>query len=71
MLDACAPGHTWKEYPHNFCVMYNGLTFPSLPKYQHIQVGHVKKLAQVLKLEPECANRHFPGLIAPKDEGAK
>lgn len=60
MLDLCAPGHTRTETDHHYCVRFNGLVFPTLPKGAHgksnpgIQRGVLKKMARHLGIL-ECA----------------
>jgi len=61
MLEHCAPGYTRKLMTHNWKVMYNGLTYPSLPLGPHgrrknvaIEIGHVKQMARTLGILP-CA----------------
>ena len=48
MLEKCAPGYTIELKTHNWFVHFNKLTFPSLPKYDAIEAGHVRKLARTL-----------------------
>jgi hypothetical protein len=64
MLDQCAPGYSVEARDHNFCIKYNGNTFPRLPRGEHkkqakgknpqIQKGHVRQMIRQLKLEGEC-----------------
>jgi hypothetical protein len=69
MLVECAKGHTFKELPHNFCVYYGGKTYPSLPRYTQMEVGHVKKMVRHLGLDVECVNRHLGlDMKAPQDQ---
>jgi hypothetical protein len=71
MLDDCAKGHTRSLGDHKWVIRYKGITFPSLPKGQHekrdgeIKFGYVRRLVRALKIELECASRHFPALRAP------
>jgi hypothetical protein len=58
MLNACAPGHTIKEYTHTYCVMYNGKTYPRLPKKRQIDVGHIKKMCRHPGIL-DCAKKHL------------
>ncbi len=68
MLEECAPGHTVKPQTHNYCVRYQGLTFPALPKGRHgakdpeIQMGHVRQMIRQLQLDLDCVTKHFPDL---------
>ena len=66
MLDACAPGYTREKRPHNWCVRYNGKTFPSLPVGEHgrrenpdIQIGVVKQMIRQLGISAECVAKHL------------
>ncbi len=62
MLKECAPGHQVVERTHHYCVYYNSLTFPSLPKGAHgksnpgIQKGVIKKMARFFGIL-DCAQR--------------
>jgi hypothetical protein len=56
MLDECAPGYRIELKTHNFFVYFNNLTYPSLPKYDEVEAGHVKKLARTLGIY-DCAKR--------------
>jgi len=66
MLDACAPGWTRKDGPHHFRVIYQGRTYPGLPKGEHgrrpgraeIQKKHVKDLAEFFGIL-DCARAHL------------
>jgi hypothetical protein len=58
MLDECAKGWTWNLAPHFRRIMANGRTYPSLPKYDEIEVGHVRKMARHLGIE-NCAKQHI------------
>lgn len=58
MLEACAPGHRIELKTHNFFVYHNNLTYPSLPKYQEVESGHVKKMARALGIFA-CAKKFF------------
>jgi hypothetical protein len=58
MLAECAPGCRVELKTHNYFVYYIGLTYPSLPKYDQIEAGHVKKMARALGIY-ECAKKFF------------
>jgi hypothetical protein len=74
MLDQCAPGHTREERKRNFCVRFNGRTYPQLSlgapgsKQPEIRLGNVRQMANQLGLDAACVNRHFPGLLKVKDQ---
>jgi len=66
MLDACAPGHRRSAKIHNWCIQYDGKTFPSLPLGPHgkrenpdIQIGVVKQMVRHLGISWECFNKHI------------
>jgi hypothetical protein len=62
MLAVCAPGFSYKAKPHNVWILYNGRTYRGLPKYQEIDVHHVRKMLRHLAVDMECARRHLPML---------
>jgi hypothetical protein len=68
MLDACAPKHEKKLSAHYWCVMSNGLEYPTLPtgaksdKRKEVQLRKVAKMVQVLGIDPNCAVTHIPQL---------
>jgi hypothetical protein len=45
MLKKCAPGYGIELKTHNYFVYYNRRTYPSLPKYDEVEAGHVTKMA--------------------------
>lgn len=69
MLDACAPGYTKRSSTHKWRVMFNRLTYPSLPLGKHgnrknpeIRVGEVRHMLNHLGVDMDCAHKHLPGL---------
>lgn len=46
MLDKCAPGYTIRLANHSHVVTYNGRVYPSIPKFDNIEVGHIRKMAR-------------------------
>jgi hypothetical protein len=72
MLDRCAPGYSCEEREHNFCIRYNGKTYPRLPRGEHkkqgkgkspqIEIGHIKQMARQLGLKGECCGAFIPQL---------
>lgn len=56
MLDACAPGHRVSLKTHNRQILWNKRTYPTFPKYDEVEIGHVKKMARYLGIL-ECAKR--------------
>ena len=63
MLENCAPGHTIRNTTHFLKVQYKGKTFPALPSYNNIELGHIRKMVRTLEINKECANKHIPGLF--------
>jgi hypothetical protein len=68
MLDQCARGWKKKERPHNWAVLFDGRTFPNLPRGRHgarhnppIQIGHVRQMVRFFGIEP-CAREQIPAL---------
>ena len=68
MLEACAPGFSVQERPHNWCVFYKDQTYPSLPKGEHgarknpgIEAGHIKRMARLFGILG-CAKKHIQTL---------
>lgn len=43
MLNEGAPGWTWEAKLHGRSVKAGGRTYPTLPKYDEIEIGHVRK----------------------------
>jgi hypothetical protein len=58
MLKECAPKYKIELKTHNYFVYYNNLTYPSLPKYNEVEAGHVKKMTRSLGIY-ECAKKYF------------
>ena len=58
MLQECAPGYRMELKTHNWFVHFNGLTYPSLPKYDEIEEFHVRKMARTLGIL-DCARKFF------------
>ena len=59
MPDACAPGWRPKPYTHNSCIMYGKRTFPSFPKHDRVDVGHIKRMIKHLGIDMDCARQHL------------
>lgn len=58
MLKECAPGSEWRLANHSRVVKYNGKAYPSLPKYNDIELGHIQKMVRYLGISVECARKH-------------
>ena len=58
ILKKCAPGYSWSETDHFYCVKYNGKTYPSLAKKDQIQGGQIRKMARHLGIHA-CVMSHL------------
>ena len=61
MLDSCAPGWSVEPAPHFRRIKANGRTYPSLPKHDEIEAGHIRKMARHLGIL-ECAKESIETL---------
>ncbi|HWH58183.1 MAG TPA: hypothetical protein VN682_11165 [Terriglobales bacterium] len=61
MLKVCAPGATVRLATHSRVIQYKDKTYRSLPKFDRIELGHIRKMSRVLEIL-ECAKRQIPGL---------
>jgi hypothetical protein len=57
MLEQCASGFDIRRTTHGRRVEWNGRTFPDLPKYDDIQIGHIRKMVRHLGINQDCARR--------------
>ena len=46
MLEKCAPGHTIRLANHSWVIKWGDRSYPSLPKFDNIELGHVRKMAR-------------------------
>jgi len=60
MLKRCAPGATWRMATHSRVVIFDGKTYRSLPKYDLVELGHVRKMIRYLNINRECAGEFLP-----------
>lgn len=67
LLDECAVGYSARNTTHFIKVQYNGKTFPTLPSYKNIELGHIRSMVRTLEISKECANRHIPNLFKPEE----
>jgi hypothetical protein len=63
LLSDCAAGFSIRNTTHFLKVEFNGRTFPDLPSYKKIELGHIRKMVRTLQINKECANKHIPGLF--------
>ena len=54
MLKVCAPGHTIRLATHSRVVAYNRQVYPNLPKFDDIELGHIRKMCRHLGIL-DCA----------------
>jgi len=60
MLEKCAPGHTIRLANHSRVIKYNNTSYPSFPKFDNIELGHIRKMARHIGIL-NCA--HAFGII--------
>ena len=58
MLDDCAPGHGIRLATHSRVITYNGRVYRTFPKFDNIELGHVRKMVRYLGIDKDCAERH-------------
>jgi len=58
MLEHCANGFDIRRTTHGRRVAYNGKVFPDVPKFDDIQIGHIRKMVRHLGINQECARQH-------------
>lgn len=71
MLEDCTPGFTSRLATHSYVIKWGGRIYRSLPKHDNLELGYIRKLVRSLQINPECANKHFPGLIKIADAKSK
>jgi hypothetical protein len=60
MLEECARGSTVRLATHSQVVTYGGRVYRSLPKFDKIELGHIRKMIRHLSIDLDCARRHLP-----------
>jgi len=60
MLRHCAPGSDWRYTTHSRRIKYSGKVYVSLPKFDSIELGHVRKMVRYLEIDMECARQFLP-----------
>lgn len=58
MLSKCASGYRMELKTHNWHIFYNGLFYPSLPKYDEIEEFHERKIGRTFKIE-DCVKKFY------------
>ncbi len=60
MLEECARGYTVRLATHSRVITYGGRVYRSLPKFDKIELGHIRKMIRHLSIDLDCARRHLP-----------
>ena len=58
MLAECAPGNDIRRTTHARRVVWNNQVFPDLPKWDNIEMGHIRKMVRTLGINKDCARKH-------------
>ena len=58
ILQKCADGFDVRIATHSKVIDANGKRYSRFPKYDEIQMSHVKKLFQYLEIDLDCAERN-------------
>lgn len=58
MLEACASGFKIRLATHSKVVSYKDKVFRDLPKFDNLELGHVRKMVRHLGIEKDCAKKH-------------
>jgi hypothetical protein len=61
MLDACAPGWSYRVSNHSRVVKYAGKVFRNLPKQETIELGFVRSMSRLFGIL-ECAKKQIASL---------
>jgi len=59
MLDDCAKGSSWRFSNHFRMVKFNGKVYPTLPKADTIELGHIRKMIRSLEIDRDCARKYI------------
>jgi hypothetical protein len=55
MLRKCAPGFDCRRTTHGRRVEFNGKVFRDVPKFDDIEIGHIRKMVRHLGINKDCA----------------
>lgn len=58
MLAECAPGHTIRLATHSRVVTFNQKVYRTLPKFDKIELGHIRAMVRHLGIDAACAKKH-------------
>lgn len=64
MLKEHDPEFTDRTATHSRVITSKGRVYPKFPKYDEIEIGHIKKLVVALAVPADIAARHFPRIFA-------
>jgi hypothetical protein len=70
MLENCAPGSTWRMANHSRVITYNGRVYRSLPKFDELEAGYIRKLVRHLQINEECAKKFVGQALIKKQRPA-
>ena len=56
MLEQCARGFTWRRTTHGRKVEFNHMVFRDLPKFDDIEIGHIRKMCRHFNIL-DCARK--------------
>ena len=66
MLKDCAPSSTWRTAKHSRVIKYNGRVYRSLPKFDELEGGYIRKLVQHLAINEDCAAKYIGAALKHK-----
>jgi len=58
MLKDCAPGYTLRLANHSRVVTYNFKLYRTLPKFDNIELGRIRKMVRHLGINKDCARKY-------------
>lgn len=58
MLEKCAAGFSVRLATHSRVVSFNQKVFRDLPKFDKIELGHIRKMVRHLGIDRQCAQTH-------------
>lgn len=57
MLENCARGFTVRLATHSRVVTFNGRVYRTLPKFDNVELGHIRKMVRHLEINADCARK--------------
>jgi hypothetical protein len=58
MLKDCAQGYDIRRTTHGYRVKWNKQCYPDIPKFDNIEIGHIRKMVRTLGINKNCAQKH-------------